>query len=239
MDDAHLPIDPSLWAKCTVNKDDAIMAGLYDDEGGIDAYESKCNEGPHDWFFYIYTMENNLISGSTLTEAQRLEVIDLRDLWWDFCHESHSSEILPPPDSIAHAFWQYCQNITATHATMSRVAQNNLIYGNGREPAPVPVLPSARPTPAPTLPPSCVPVSDHAWDRARPSVAQKALLPIISLGDVAHDPIMLSSSDNSSPPPPATAPWTVVGGRSGRSYAKVAAKSTAPTALPNSSSPTI
>jgi len=37
--------------------------------------------------------------------------------------------------------------------------------------APAPVLPSLPPAP-PAVPPSCVPVSDHARDRARPSVAQ-------------------------------------------------------------------
>ena len=233
--DAHIPADPSYWADRTANEDDAVMTGLYDDIGGVEAYEAKCNEGPHDWFFHIYTMENNLVSGSALTESQRLHVFDLRDLWWDFCHESHLSEILPPPDSIAHAFWQYRQNILAARSMTSRVALNNLTYGNGREPAPVPVPPSARPTPAPTLPPSRVPVSDHARDRARPSVAQKALPPVTSLGDVARDPITLSSSDDSSPPP-ATAPWTVVGGKSGRSYAKVAAK---PTVASSTSPPTI
>ena len=214
------------------------MAGLYDDLGGTDAYEAKCNEGPHNWFFHTYTMENNLILGSTLNEVQRLAVFDLRDLWWDFCHESYSSEILPPPDSIAHAFWQYRQNIAAARSTTLCVAQNNLTYGNSREPAPIPVPPSARPTPASTLPPSRVPISDHARDRARPSVAQKALPPVTSLGDMARDPIVLSSPD-SSPPLPATPPWTVVGGRSGHSYAKVAAKSTTPTAPPSSSPPTI
>jgi len=37
--------------------------------------------------------------------------------------------------------------------------------------APTPVLPSSLPAP-PAVPPSCVPVSDHARDRAQPSVAQ-------------------------------------------------------------------
>jgi len=219
-----LPVDPSIWADRKVAPDNAEMVG-YNEE-----YKRKCNE-PHDWFFHLFTLENGLVSGSSLTTSQLSEVAILQDLWYDFCHDSHSTTSIPPLEPLRYAFWQYRQNLCAARKMTLRVAQNNLIYGNGGEPQPH-VLSCTEPTPAPPPPtlPSHTPVSDHTWGQARPSVAQKEHLPV-SLGDQAHDPILVSSDEGAPTPTPA-APWTIVGGRNGCSYAGVAAKRPTPPTAP-------
>lgn len=215
----HIPIDPTHWADCAAPEDNAEMAG-YDDK-----YKRKCNK-PNNWFFHLFTLENGLVSGSPLSPGQLSEVVILQDMWYDFCHDFHSNTSIPLPETLSHAFWQYCQNLCAAQATTICIAQNNLVYSNGREPTPIPVLPSARPTPAPMAPPSCIPISDHTWDRARPSVAQKDCPTFATLGDDVHDPIMVSLDGDT--PTPTTVPWMVIGRKNGHSYAGVAVKAAPP-----------
>jgi len=220
--DAHLPINPSIWAECVVTPDNAEMVE-YNEE-----YERKCNE-LHDWFFYLFTLENGLVSGSPLTPSQLSEIAILQDLWYDFCHESHSAASILPSETICHAFWQYCQSLYAARQMTLQVAQNNLIYGHSGEPEPhTPTHNKPTPTPPTPMAPSCAPVSDHAWGWARPSIAQKNHLPVL-LGDQAHDPILVSSDEGTpTPTPTPPAPWTVVGGKNGHSYASVMAKRSTP-----------
>ena len=231
--DTHIPVDPSTWADRTMNQDDNG-----DLDANMEEYERKSNE-PGEWFQHLFTSENGLVSGSPLTPGQLSEAAILQDLWYEFCHASHSNMSVPPPTPIFEAYCAYRKSLWDARATTFRVAQNNLIYGNGGEPAPIPVLPSARPIPVPTTAvPSRAPVSDHTRGRARPSIAQKEQLPVVSLGDAAHDPITVTS-DKNTPPPTASAPWTVVGGKNGRSYAGIAAKSTPPCPTPPPQTPSL
>ena len=148
--DAHIPCDPSAWAEREIPDDaDAVMG--YDDE-----YERKCNE-PNDWFFQLFTSENGLVSGSPLSAGQLSEVAILQDMWYDFCHDSHSNTHIPPPlpprlyatpsGNIARTFAPHARQLSAS----PRITPSTATEAN---PHPSPSSPRPDPHPHPPLPPS-------------------------------------------------------------------------------------
>ena len=172
-----------------------------DDDAKIERLEKDIGgdhaNKPHPYFYHLCTMEKGLRSGDSLSPEQETEVAILQDLWYKFCEASFSPHTgLPPLSHLDKPFWEYWNQLHAAQAITAKVAAKNLIHGAGKYPDPTPPPPAA-------------------W--GAPHIA--------SLGDIIDDPIVISSADNVTPPP-SQSPWTVVGGKAGRSYAKVTAKPT-------------